>query len=206
MLGSSLVLFAATLGVAAVVPGPTTMTVVARVLGRGYRGAPMLHLGILCGEVVWLSCAAMGAATLAERARPAFMGIKYAGIAYLLYLAVKLWTARREASDVGAEDKVIPGEGGRLVFAGLSLSLSNPKTMLFYLALLPSIVDLSKVTLLDLGALLAVAMVVVTLVNVFWAALAGRARKFFRTPAAMRIVDRVSGTVMAAAAALIAIR
>ncbi|WP_394833458.1 LysE family translocator [Pendulispora rubella] len=206
MLGSSLVLFAATLGVAAVSPGPTTMTVVARVLGRGYRGAPMLHLGILCGEVVWLSCAAMGAATLADRAQPVFMAIKYAGIAYLLYLAVKLWSTRREASDPEAEGKVVPGEGGRLVLAGLTLSLSNPKTMLFYLALLPSIVDLSHVTWLDLGTLLAVAMAIVTMVNVFWAALAGRARKFFRTPAAMRIVDRVSGVVMATAAAIIAIR
>ncbi|WP_394843922.1 LysE family translocator [Pendulispora brunnea] len=206
MLGSSLALFAVTLGVAAVVPGPTTMTVVARVLGRGYRGAPMLHLGILCGEVVWLSCAAMGAATLAEKAQPVFMAIKYAGIAYLIYLAVKLWGTRREAADPEAEGKVVPGEGARLVFAGLSLSLSNPKTMLFYLALLPSIVDLSHATLFDLGALLAVAMVIVTLVNVFYVLLAGHARKFFRTPAAMRIVDRVSGVVMATAAVLIAIR
>jgi len=206
MSGPSILLFAATLAVAAAVPGPSSMTIVARVLGRGSRGMPMFCLGLMFGDVVWLTGAALGAAALAERFQGLFHFIKYAGVAYLLYLAVKLWATRREAGAEHAAEKTVPGEGFRLLFAGLSLSLSNPKTMLFYLALLPSLVDLSNLTFADLAMLSSIAMAIVAVVTSAYVVLAGRARRFFRSAASLRVVDRVSAVVMAAAALVIALR
>ncbi|WP_394823599.1 LysE family translocator [Pendulispora albinea] len=204
MSGSSIFLFAATLGVAAASPGPSSMALVARVLGRGSRGTPMLCLGLMFGDVCWLTFAALGAAALAERFQPLFLGIKYAGVVYLLYLAYKLWATRREGGEPAG--KTVPGEGVRLLFTGISMSLSNPKTMLFYLALLPSIVDLSKLTFLDLATLASVTMMVVAAVTGTYVVLAGHARRFFRSASALRAVDRVSAVVMAAAACVIALR
>src|SRR5882757_10153113 len=129
---STLVIYAATLAVACAVPGPTTAALVARVLGRGTQGALAFCGGLLFGDFVWLSATALGLAMLAATLQPVFIGIKYAGAAYLLYLAWKLWTAPAKGPD---DAQPVRGEGVRLFLTGLSVCLGNPKTALFYLAL-----------------------------------------------------------------------
>ncbi|MBW8728652.1 MAG: LysE family translocator [Inquilinus limosus] len=200
---STLLIYAVTLGVACAVPGPTTAALVARVLGRGSRGALAFCAGLMAGDLLWLSATALGLAMLAATMQPVFAVIKYAGAAYLLYLAWRLWTAPPAAP---AEAPPVRGEGLRLFLTGISVCLGNPKTTLFYLALLPTIIDLRHMTLIGFGEIAATLVVVYGAVLAAYVVLALRARRMFRSPRALKAINRGTGAVMAGAAVAVATR
>lgn len=90
---TGLLVFATALLIAAASPGPGVAALVARVLARGAGGALAFTAGLAIGDVVWLAAAVMGLTALAKLFGGLFLVIKYAGAAYLLYLAIRLWTA-----------------------------------------------------------------------------------------------------------------
>ncbi len=203
---SALLVFATALAVACATPGPSTTALVARVLAPGPGGAPMFCAGLVIGDLVWLLCAALGVATLAEQFQPLFLAIKYAGAGYLLWLAWKFWTAPVAPAPASGATPTIAGEGRRVLLTGLSIALGNPKTMLFYVALLPGMVGLGGLSARDLLALALVVVAVVGAVLAAYALLAVRARRFIRSPRALRRVHRGSGVLMAGAAGVIVTR
>ena len=186
-------IFAIALAIAGVTPGPSVIAVVSRVLGRGTAGAPMFCLGLVLGDLVWLSAAAFGVAALAQWYAPVFLAVRYAGAAFLVYLAWQLWSSRGEPVEAVVPER---GEGARLVLAGLAMALGNPKVMLFYLALLPALVDLEAVRAVDFLALSAITVGVVSGVLTFYVVLASRARRLLRSPRALRTMNRASGAMM----------
>jgi len=199
---AALLIFAATLFVAAASPGPGIAAILARVLGRGMNGAVAFTAGLALGDVVWLTIAVLGLAAVAYTFNGVFLAIKYAGVVYLLYLAYRLWTQPVEARDVVAEasgDRPL-----RLFLAGLAVTMGNPKVMVFYLALLPSLIDLQAVTLLGWLELSLVTLGVLTIVFGSYVLLAARTRRLFTSPRAVRMINRGTGTVMASAAVAIA--
>jgi threonine/homoserine/homoserine lactone efflux protein len=199
-----LVLFGTALFIAAAAPGPGIAAIVARVLGRGTQGALAFSAGLAIGDVIWLTFTIVGLATLAQTFHEVFVAVKYAGAAYLLYLAFRLWTAPAEARDVTA---LHAGESpARLFLAGLAVTMGNPKVMIFYLALLPSLLDLAKVTALGYVELVLVTLVVLGAVFGAYVGLASRARRLFTSQRAIRRINRTTGAVMAGAAAAIASR
>jgi threonine/homoserine/homoserine lactone efflux protein len=204
---TALAAFAAALFVAAASPGPNVAAVVARVLGRGTRGALAFTSGIALGDVVWLTFAITGLAVVAQTFQGVFLAVKYVGAAYLLWLAWKLWTAPARPAEVAAIAGDAPGERpGRLFLTGLALTMGNPKVMVFYLALLPSILDLGRVTPAGYAGLVVVTLAVLTVVLGGYVALSGRARRLLRSERALRLLNRGTGTVMAGAAVAVATR
>ena len=101
---AGLLVFATALFIAAASPGPGIAAIVARVLGRGTQGAIAFSAGVAIGDVVWLTFAIVGLAALAQAFSAVFVIVKYAGAAYLLYLACKLWTAPAQPADVRATE------------------------------------------------------------------------------------------------------
>lgn len=200
----ALLVFATALFVAALAPGPGVAALVARVLGRGAIGAVAFSAGLAFGDVVWLAIAVAGLSALAEAFQGVFAVVKFAGAAYLLLLAWRLW---RAPAIIAAEAPPTATERPwRLALAGLTVTLGNPKVMVFYLALVPSLIDLAAVTPLVFAELAAVAMGVLTLVFGFYIALAARARRLLQTPRAVRVLNQSTGAVMAGAAIAIAAR
>ena len=199
---TALLIFASALFVAAASPGPGIAAIVARVLGRGMNGAVAFTAGVALGDVVWLTVAILGLAVVAQTFHGVFLAIKYAGVAYLLYLAWKLWTAPVQSHDVPADTPDI--KPVRLFLAGLAVTMGNPKVMVFYLALLPNIIDLAHVTLAGWLALSGVTLGVLAIVFGAYVTLAARTRRLFTSPRAMRLVNRGTGAVMASAAVAIA--
>src|SRR5262245_19223860 len=72
-------------------PGPGIAAIIARALAHGYKGAPAFIAGFLVGDLVWFVIAATGLAAVARTAAAVFVAIKWIGVAYLLFLAWKLW-------------------------------------------------------------------------------------------------------------------
>jgi len=114
---TALATFTLAFGLACASPGPTIAALVARVLGRGTSGIAAFCVGLVIGDLTWLVVASLGLAVLAEQAQPVFAAIRYAGAAYLLWLAWTLWRAPAAAPSAVAP---IAGEGWRLAVTGLA--------------------------------------------------------------------------------------
>lgn len=198
---ASLAIFAGALLVAAGSPGPSIAALIARVLTRGPRDVFPFLSAMWVGEAIWLSLAVLGLAAIAETFHYLFVAIKWIGVTYLLYLAWKMWTA-----PVDTDGDALPeaGSAGKLFFAGLTVTLGNPKIMMFYVALLPTIIDLNAVTLTGWAELVVVMLAVLIIVDFAWVLFAAKARTFLRSPRAVKIANRTSASLMAGAAAAVA--
>jgi threonine/homoserine/homoserine lactone efflux protein len=199
----SILLFAAVIGIANATPGPTIITFVARILALGPRRNVGFAIGLVLGDVIWLTAAAFGLAALAREAHELMLVMKYLGAAYLLYLAYRMWTAPAVDPAQGAGERKL-GLGS--IAGGLAMAISNPKTMLFYLALLPNLVplsDISATTFVELVLLLAVVYVAVLaayMISVTYA------RRFIASSRALRYANRGSAVLMTGTAAYVAAR
>src|SRR5215207_6682700 len=141
-----LLIFSSVYLLAVATPGPGVAAVIARSLARGTQGAAAFIAGFLIGDLIWFAVAATGLAALAQTAQLVFVVIKYAGAVYLLYLAYRLWTAPPAVASDNA--RVDTGQKPLQLFLGsLALTLANPKTAIFFLALLPTVVRLEELTL-----------------------------------------------------------
>jgi threonine/homoserine/homoserine lactone efflux protein len=200
---ASLLIFAGALAVAAGSPGPSIAALVARVLAKGWRDVLPFLTAMWVGEALWLSLAVFGLTVVAQTFHLLFVVIKYLGVAYLLYLAWKMWTA-----PVAVADDTLPRErsSGKMFLAGMAVTLGNPKIMMFYMALLPTIIDLTRVSALGWIELTATMLAVLAAVDMAWVLLAAQARRFLRSARAMRAANRTSAGLMAGAAAAIAAR
>jgi len=200
---SALLIFAGTVFVVAASPGPSVAALVARVISRGYRAVLPFLAAMWLGEAIWLGLAVSGLAVLAETFYALFAAIKYAGVAYLLYLAWKMWTAPVDTpgNEFPAEDSAL-----RLFLTGFAITMGNPKIMVLYLALLPTIIDVRGLTIFGWAELTVTMVLVLMIVDLSWVGLASTARSFLRSPRALRIANRCSAGIMGAAAAAIAAR
>jgi threonine/homoserine/homoserine lactone efflux protein len=198
-----LLTFCAVYALSVASPGPGVAAVIARGLTHGMKGTPAFISGFLAGDLVWFGIAATGLAALAKTAATLFVAIKWAGVAYLLYLAWKLWTAPAERVEVKGDDRQ---HGWRAFLASFLLTLGNPKAILFFLALLPTVVNLATLNLLSIIEISVAMCVVQPAVLVVYALLAAKARRLFTTPSAVRKLNRSSGVAMAGAAVVVATR
>jgi threonine/homoserine/homoserine lactone efflux protein len=198
---SALLIFAGALLIAAGSPGPSIAALVARVIARGWRDVVPFVVAMWIGEALWLTLAVYGLSALAESLHWAFVAMKYLGIAYLLYLAWRMWFAPVAL----AADSPAPRSGScvRMFLAGLAVTLGNPKIMLFYLALLPTIIDLAGITLVAWLELTATMLVILAAIDIAYIVLAARARLLLRSPRVLKFANRLSAAVLGGAAAAI---
>ncbi|WP_395448454.1 LysE family translocator [Aminobacter sp. UC22_36] len=196
--------YSGALAVAAAIPGPGVTALVARALGSGFRSSLAMSLGLVVGDLTYLTAVVLGLAFVAQSFGMVFLAVKWFGVAYLAWLAWNFWTSGITPETVEAKK----GKGGLLssFLAGLTVTLGNPKTMIFYLAITPTVVDLHSLTLGDYGILVAITVAVLMVVLVPYLLLASKARWFLKTPRALKLLNRTAAGFMAGAAAAIAVR
>lgn len=196
----TLLTFTIAYAIAVAVPGPGVAAVVARALGGGFAGAFPMVLGILAGDLIYFVFAIFGLAAIAHLFGPIFIIIRFAGAAYLLFVAYKFWTAKP-----GSEQMKPKREGAlRTFLAGLSLTMGNPKTIVFYLAILPTVIPLDQINPLAFAELTFIVVVVLLLIGCGYALLASAARDMFRSQKALSRLNKTAGAMMATAAGLVA--
>lgn len=199
-----LLAFAVALALATASPGPAIAALLARVIAQGTRGVVPFCAGLILGDILWLGAAVLGLSVLAQTAQPVFQAIKWAGVAYLLFLAWRLWTAPAVAP---ATDATAPAAPSGRAFAGaLLLTLGNPKVVVFYTALVPAVIDLTAVDLPRFALLAAILAAVFAAVLAGWTLLALRARALVRSARAVRRVNRAAAVGMGGAAIAVATR
>ncbi|MBB1488606.1 LysE family translocator [Oceanospirillum sediminis] len=187
-----------------ITPGPGVFAILARALVQGAGSCFMLALGMTISDIFYLVAACFGLAVMATHWSELFTVIRILGAAYLIYLGWKMWNAplALEAADEKANKS-----GMALSFLqGFLISASNPKVILFYIAFLPTFMD---ITTLEGGDILLA--VVLTLFGLMLglmgiALFAARARRWLRSEAAVKRLNRSAGSIMAGAGVYLASR
>ena len=201
---TSLLIFAGVYLAAIATPGPGIAALVARVLANGLQGVAPFIMGYVIGDWIWLIFAASGLHALAHAFAPVFLIVKYAGAAYLMYMAISMWRAHTEGARViGAKDK---RTGWQLFVSSLSLTVGNPKVIVFFGSILPLVVDLDTMTLAEFFQIFVVSAVCLVAVLAAYALAANGARALFQSAQAMRVINRGAASIMAGAAVAIAAR
>jgi threonine/homoserine/homoserine lactone efflux protein len=197
---AALMVFALTLLAAAGSPGPSITALVARVLTKGLRDVLPFLAAMWVGEAIWLSFAVGGLAVVAQTFAVFFTVMKIVGVVYLLFLAWKMWFATEARSD----EFSIGQKPWQMFLAGMVVTLGNPKIMVFYLALVPTLIDLDRIDFVSWAELMVTMLIVLTTIDCAWALAAARARRLLTNRRAVRIVNRTSAAMMAGAAVAIA--
>ncbi|HEV7345075.1 MAG TPA: LysE family translocator [Devosia sp.] len=195
----TLLAFTIAYAIAVLVPGPGVAAVVARALGGGFKGAFPMVLGILAGDLVYFVFAVFGLAAIATLFGPVFVLVRWAGAAYLLYIAYRFWTARPGSEQMKPRNE----DGWKTFLAGFSLTMGNPKTIVFYLAILPTVIPLDQMNPLAFAELTFIVVAVLLLIGCGYAWLASAAREMFKSPRALGRLNKTAGVMMATAAGLV---
>lgn len=201
---SGMALFAGIYFVFVALPGPGITMLIARSLSRGLQGLFWVVWGYILGDLILMTLAVLGLAVIAHTFSGIFMLVRYAGAAYLLWMAWKLWRTPIHQSDL-PDLKASQGAWGAF-FSSFSLTLSNPKAILFFLSIMPLVVPMNRI---NLPSYLAIALTMASIlgpVTVVWAVLADRARRLFRSHRSMSRINKGSATLMAGAAAVILVK
>ncbi len=192
------------LGIAAAIPGPGMTALVARSVSSGAAVGMAMLAGLILGDLIYLSFAVFGLSILAQSFSELFVAIRWASIAYLCYLAWQFWHAEHHKLDArGQRPRDLLSSAG----SGLAITLGNPKTIAFYLALLPAVIDLSAVNFASwAGVLVPLTVLVLLVVGGVFVLGALAVRQSLSSQRAQRLLHRGAATAMGGAAGSLALR
>lgn len=178
-------------------PGPSVLFVIGRSLSLGRVGGLLSVLGNAVGALVCVIAVAFGVGIVIAESAILFTAIKVVGAAYLIYLGVQAIRHRRDRADA-ATAPVRRTSKARLLVQGFLVGVSNPKTIVFFIAVLPQFVDYRAgaipTQLLLLGALF---VTIALLTDSVWALAAGFARDWFAgSPRRMSTLGATGGVMM----------
>lgn len=127
-------------------PGPDMIYVITRGMAHGRRAGILSAVGVVCGILVHTTAAAFGLTLILQTSALAFLFVKFAGAAYLIYLGLKAW---RDKGTFILQPSTSAATSGALFWQGVLSNVLNPKIAVFFLAFLPQFVDQgsSQVTL-----------------------------------------------------------
>ncbi|MCY1676119.1 LysE family translocator [Pseudarthrobacter sp. SL88] len=193
---SSLLAFALASVVLIAVPGPSVLFVIGRSLALGWKGGVLTVLGNACGQLLQVAAVALGVGVLVAQSVLLFSAVKFAGAAYLVYLGVQ--AIRHRKVPAGSEGRATATRPRRLVAEGAVVGATNPKSVVFFVAVLPQFVDYPSGSIpLQLGVLGAVFLFIAVVSDSLWAVAAGTAREWFaRSPRRVSTVKATGGTLM----------
>ncbi|MDD2385018.1 MAG: LysE family translocator [Sulfurospirillaceae bacterium] len=194
----SLLSFGLAMFVLAVSPGPGVFATIARALASGFASTLIFIAGIVLGDIIFLLAAIYGLSTIAMYMGEVFIAVKYLGGAYLIYLGYTILKSHAKAANIHALRE--PSKKANFL-SGLSITLGNPKVILFYLGFLPTFMDLKALTFSDVMMVGSVVVGVLFSVMAVYAYVASRAKHLFQSPQAIRKLDIGAGSVMMGAGA-----
>jgi len=192
-------LFIATAILLVITPGQDTFFILGRSLAGGRSAGIAAALGISAGSVIHTFAAALGLSALLATSPYAFMAVKFAGAAYLIYIGIRALATR--ASGLPGTDSENGDEGRWSAFRqGILSNLLNPKVALFFLALMPQFIEAASPH--KVGAFLALGLSFVALGIVWCLVLAIAAAKlrgaFLRRPSMANVLNKIAGAMFIA--------
>ncbi|MGB0781943.1 MAG: LysE family translocator [Marinomonas sp.] len=187
-----------------ITPGPGVFAILARSMTKGVRACVALSLGMVLSDIIYLVMACYGLAAIASTWETAFLVIRYAGAAYLMYLGWKMWFSPVVDSSLESES----GSKGEIAsfIQGFMISASNPKVILFYVAFLPTFMDLTILSGADIVLASFLAFIALFLGLTIISIGASQARRLMKSERSMKSLNKTAGGIMASAGAFLALK
>ena len=195
-------LYVATEAALSLSPGPAVLLVIAYGLAQGARRSLWASLGILSANALYFALSATSVGALLVASEAFFVAVKWCGAAYLVYLGLAALLG--QPSPITVSKSAASGASPRAIYlSGLTLQLANPKTLVFFVAILPQFVD----PRLPIGAqmlwLAAGSVIPELFILAGYGFAASRAARLASDPRFARITDRAAGVLVLAAAAMV---
>lgn len=197
---TSIWLFIIPFAIAAAIPGPAQGALIGHVLSRGGPASVPFIVGMVSGNALWLVVATLGLAALALRFESIFIGVKWVGIIYLVFIAWKLWSLNSLQSQPESNQSVRRG-----ILTGSYLTLSNPKAVIFFGSVLPHAFDITALSWSEVVLIAALGIAIDLTIQLAYLAAASKLRKAIRSPKTMKQVNRTSAGLMAGCAGWLAL-
>lgn len=191
-----------------ITPGPGIFALLGKALTSDVKDCFPLSLGMTISDIVYLILATFGLAAIAENYSDLFLAIRFIGAAYLIYLGYKMWTAevtidfkQSNETSVSKSKSWING-----FIQGFLISASNPKVILFYIAFLPTFIDLTILNgsdILLISVLTFFALMIGLMLVSFGAS---SVRRYLKSKKAIQNLNRTAGSIMIGAGLFLASR
>jgi threonine/homoserine/homoserine lactone efflux protein len=183
--------FVAAVVVLMLIPGPNVALTVANSVTWGTRYGLLTVAGAVCAMIPQLALTALGMTAALREAGAWFEWIRWLGVAYLFFIGIRQW---RAAAEDLTRIRAQPRSARAIWLRGFLVSLTNPKTLLFYGAFFPQFIDPARPLGPQLALLCVTCPVLAVAVDGTWAVLAGRARHVLAAHGRLR--NRISGGMM----------
>jgi len=181
-----------TLFIFAVTPGPGTLALLSISTSRGLASGIFFSVGMTLGDLSYLTIVIFSLNALADLIKPVTNAVQYFGACYLFYLGYSQWRAGKFNMDnnVSAQSHL------RELLSGFLLAGTNPKVMIFYLLVLPSLIDLNQVSLSYGLKIVATVSISLLLGLVVIGVLGKKLRQLIRSQKMALRVNRIFGVIM----------
>lgn len=196
-------IFVVTTGVVCLTPGPAAILVVAQGISNGFRRSYWAIAGIALANSVYFALSATGIAALLVASNTLFSVIKWVGVAYLFWLGISALRSKASALTVTAD----PGEavhGMRAFWQAVVVELSNPKALLYFVALLPQFVDPAKPVAMQMLVFGLTCVALDVFAYSLYAWLGSKTRRFSANAGFVKASNRAAGGLLMVAGALMA--
>jgi len=185
----------------AAVPGPGVLATIGQAVSRGAAPAFSLLTGLIVGDFTYLVAAAFGLGFVAQQYSEIFTVFRFIGAVYLVWLG---WNSWRQS--VGTAPQPAATKNGRTLLGGLIICLSNPKVMVFYLAFLPTFIDMKTVGISQVALLGSLNVIISYLVIGSYILAARSVAKTFKKPIVQQRFNRVAGGMLVTAGVAVALQ
>ena len=184
-------------------PGAGAIASMSSGLNYGFRRGYWNALGLQLALMVQIAIVAAGVGVLFATTPWAFLAVKWFGVLYLLYLAYLQWTAPSQSIDIQVEAK--QKSISKLVLHGFFINMSNPKAIVFLLAVLPQFLDLSKPQPIQY-IIMAMTMISIDLIVMAgYTGLAAKVLRLLKSPKQQKYMNRTFAVLFACAASLLSL-
>jgi threonine/homoserine/homoserine lactone efflux protein len=188
--------FVALVAVLVIIPGPAVVLIMQKAVTTGLRGALVVSAGVLTADFVWAGAAAAGVTAVLVASEPAFLALRLAGAAYLVWLGLKLLFGRKlPLTERGPATTKAPIRHAAAFRQGFLCDMTNPKTVLIFTSVIPQFVPDGNA--LGWPVLLGLTFSVLGFLSLlFYSLVMSRAGRAVRRPRLQRGLLRGSGGVL----------
>ena len=189
--------------VISVSPGAGAIASMSSGLNYGFKHGYWNAIGLQLALLVQIAIVAAGAGVLFATTPWAFLIVKWFGVVYLLYLAYLQWTAPTESIEIQQD---LPNKSRlKLVVHGFLVNMSNPKAIVFLLAVLPQFLDLSKPQWIQYVIMAATMISIDLIIMAGYTGLAAKVLRLLKSPKQQKYLNRTFAVLFACAASLLSL-
>ena len=192
-----------TMFVLSIVPGPSVFLVIVKSMTSNLSQGLITIGGIVFANIIFILLVVYGVGALLASMDGLYAIIKFAGSAYLFWLGIKLLRTKVKKAEI---EQVAESSWHANFTAGFIVTISAPRAILFYVSLLPNVIDLTKARVPDVLLLMLIATVAVGGAKLPYALLAYRSSLFLQEEKPKRVINLLAGVVMILIGGVVALK